>query len=97
MSAAGSEDSGVPLTPERAALLRRLHLVQGQVAGLVRMVEAGRPSRDVVIQLSAASHALHRVGFLLIAEEMRSGDLTDESAAAARRLAALEKLFMSLA
>ncbi len=83
--------------PDSATLLRRLHLVEGQVAGLVRMVEAGRPHRDVIIQVSAATHALHRIGFLLVAEEMRNGDLTDESAAAARRIAALEKLFMSLA
>ncbi len=92
-----TESVDVEPYPDSATLLRRLHLVEGQVAGLVRMVEAGRPHRDVIIQVSAATHALHRIGFLLVAEEMRNGDLTDESAAAARRIAALEKLFMSLA
>lgn len=85
---------------ETAEVLRRLRRVHGQVAGLIRMVESGRDCNDVVTQLSAASHALHRVGFLLVAEEIRSfstdPDVEPDPTAAAR-MAAVEKLFLSLA
>jgi len=42
---------------ERGALLRRLHPLQGQAAGIVRMIEADRPPREVLQQFSALSAA----------------------------------------
>lgn len=85
------------LSPEALDLVRRLKRVQGQVGGLVRMVEAGRTSSEIITQLSAAEHALHRVGFLLVAEEMRrcargGGDDPEVTA----RIEAAEKLFLRL-
>lgn len=85
------------LSPEAADLVRRLKRVQGQVGGLVRMVEAGRTSSEIITQLSAAEHALHRVGFLLVAEEMRRcarGGADDPEVTA--RIQAAEKLFLRL-
>ncbi|HEX6844123.1 MAG TPA: metal-sensing transcriptional repressor, partial [Actinomycetota bacterium] len=43
----------------------RLRKVQGQVAGVIRMIEDGRDCREVVRQISAASHALERTGYRL--------------------------------
>jgi DNA-binding FrmR family transcriptional regulator len=85
---------------ELAALVRRLRRVEGQVGGLVRMLESGRDCADVVTQLAAASRALDRVGFLLVASELRKcaaspGDVADDAAAA--KAAAVEKLFLTLA
>lgn len=83
---------------ELVASLRR---IEGQVSGVTRMLEARRDCSDVVTQLAAASHALDRVGFLLVAAELRSclaataehpGDV-----AVAARTAAVEKMFLSLA
>lgn len=79
------------------AVLNRLRRAQGQLAGVIAMIEAGRDCKDVVTQLSAVSRALDRAGFKIIARGMRqcldesdghSASLTEEE---------LEKLFLSLA
>ncbi|MGN6243081.1 MAG: metal-sensitive transcriptional regulator [Motilibacteraceae bacterium] len=96
------EPEGVhPDAPVRGDLVARLHRVEGQIGGVVRMLEARRDCADVVTQLAAASHALDRVGFLLVAAELRScvsaAAERPEDAALAARTAAVEKLFLSLA
>ncbi|PPS85565.1 metal-sensitive transcriptional regulator [Streptomyces sp. MH60] len=77
------------------AVLNRLRRAQGQLAGVITMVEEGRDCRDVVTQLAAVSRALDRAGFKIIATNMREcltspdgGDLNEEQ---------LEKLFLALA
>jgi DNA-binding FrmR family transcriptional regulator len=77
----------------RTAVLNRLRRAQGQLAGVIAMVEAGRDCREVVTQLAAVSRALDRAGFKIVASTMRqclSGEgamTTDE----------LERLFLALA
>lgn len=94
-------DTGRPDAPSHGDLVTRLHRVEGQIGGVVRMLEARRDCADVVTQLAAASHALDRVGFLLVAAELRScvsaAAARPEDAALAARTAAVEKLFLSLA
>lgn len=77
-----------------AAAVRRLRRAEGQIAGVVRMLEAGRDCRDVVTQLAAASRALDRAGFQLIAAGLRQC-LADPAATPDQE--DLERLFMSLA
>lgn len=79
-------------------VLARLRRVQGQVAGIVRMIEEGRDCADVVTQLAAASRALDRAGFKIIATGMRQC-LVAEADGTDRRLdeKELERLFLSLA
>lgn len=77
----------------RVAVLNRLRRAQGQLAGVIAMVEAGRECRDVVTQLAAVSRALDRAGFKLVATNMRQC-LTGESPMTADEL---EKLFLTLA
>lgn len=60
--------------------LTRLKRVQGQLAGIIRMIEEGRECREVMQQLSAASKALDRVGFKLLASQLRYC-MRDEDAA----------------
>ncbi|KOU63591.1 hypothetical protein ADK57_21955 [Streptomyces sp. MMG1533] len=40
---------------------------KGQLAAVITMIEAERDRRDVVTQLAAASHALDRAGFKIVA------------------------------
>lgn len=78
-------------------VLTRLKRVQGQLGGIVRMIEEGRECSEVVTQLAAASRALDRAGFKIIVTGMRQCLGSDD--AGARRLdeAELERLFLSLA
>ncbi|MFA7264958.1 MAG: metal-sensitive transcriptional regulator [Candidatus Nanopelagicales bacterium] len=77
-----------------AAAIRRLRRAEGQIAGVIRMLEAGRDCKDVVTQLAAASKAVDRAGFQIIASGLRQClENSDELATQEE----LEKLFMSLA
>ncbi|GGI94661.1 metal-sensitive transcriptional regulator [Streptomyces brasiliensis] len=84
------------------AVLNRLRRAQGQISGVIRMIEEGRDCEDVVTQLAAASRALDRAGFAIIATgleqcvtDIESGRRNGEDTAAVR--ARMEKLFLSLA
>ena len=78
---------------ERAVVLNRLRRAQGQLAGVIAMVEDGRDCRDVVTQLAAVSRALDRAGFKIVANNMRRC-LTGESPMSTDEL---ERLFLTLA
>lgn len=84
------------LNPEDLqAVLKRLKRAQGQIGGVIKMIEEGRECQDVVTQLAAVSKALDRAGFAVIAQGLRQcvadpdGNEPD--------MAALERLFLSLA
>jgi CsoR family transcriptional regulator, copper-sensing transcriptional repressor len=84
------------------AVLNRLRRAQGQISGVIRMIEEGRDCEDVITQLAAASRALDRAGFAIIATglqqcvtDIESGRKNGEDTEAMR--ARLEKLFLSLA
>jgi len=47
-------------------VVARLRRVEGQVGGVIKMIESGRECRDVVSQISAASKALDQAGFRLL-------------------------------
>ncbi len=83
------------LNPEEVQpVINRLKRAHGQLAGIIRMLEEGRECEDVVNQLAAASKALDRAGFGLIALGLRQC-LIEEGAAP--EVARMEKLFLSLA
>lgn len=74
--------------------INRLKRAQGQLNAVIRILEEGSDCRAVVTQLSAASKAIDRAGFSIIAtglEECLKGD--DPTADRAD----MEKLFLSLA
>lgn len=61
-------------TPEeREPLLRRLARVEGQVRGLMQMVEADRHCLESVQQINAINSALREVALLMIAEHLEAG------------------------
>jgi len=81
-----------------AEVLNRLRRAQGQLAGVISMIEAGRECKDVVTQLAAVSKALDRAGFKIVATGLREcvlGSSADGKATLTE--AELEKLFLSLA
>ena len=49
-----------------ADLVRRLRRIEGQVRGIIRMIEGNRDCAEIVTQLAAASRALDRAGFRLL-------------------------------
>jgi len=84
---------------ELKSVLNRLKRAQGQIAGIVRMIEEGRDCEDVITQLAAVSRALDRAGFAIIATGLQQCMTDGEQQAVDRdqMRARLEKLFLSLA
>jgi CsoR family transcriptional regulator, copper-sensing transcriptional repressor len=79
-----------------ANVIRRLRRAQGQIGGVIKMIEEERDCADVVTQLAAASRALDRAGFQIIATGLQQCAAAGDSAGEADR-AVLERLFLSLA
>lgn len=77
-------------------VLNRLRRAEGQIGGVVRMIEEGRECKDVVTQLAAVSRALDKAGFAIIASGLQQC-LTDPSSAGELDREQLERLFLSLA
>lgn len=76
----------------------RLRRAQGQLSGVIAMIEAGRGCKEVVTQLAAVSRAIDCAGFMVVAAEMRQCIIgTDSADGPALTEAELEKLFLSLA
>ncbi|MFH8473518.1 metal-sensitive transcriptional regulator [Streptomyces sp. NPDC018000] len=80
-----------------SAVLNRLRRAQGQLAGVIAMIEAGRDCKDVVTQLAAVSRALDRAGFKIVASGMRQCLAHSEADAPPMTEEELEKLFLALA
>jgi DNA-binding FrmR family transcriptional regulator len=75
-------------------ILNRLRRAQGQLGGVIAMIESGRDCADVVTQLAAVSRALDRAGFKIVATGMRQcltaggeSPMTEEQ---------MEKMFLTL-
>jgi DNA-binding FrmR family transcriptional regulator len=78
-------------------VVARLKRVQGQIGGIVRMIEDGRDCSDVVTQLAAASRALDKAGFKIISTGLRQCITEDKDGSGQVNEAELERLFLSLA
>ena len=82
---------------EMTPVINRIKRAQGQLAGVLRMLEEGRECEDVVTQLAAVSRALDRAGFALVATGLQQclteggGGMNDMD------VKKMEKLFLSLA
>lgn len=86
----------VELNPEElGAVVNRLRRAEGQVGGVLRMIEQGRDCKDIVTQLVAVNHALDRAGFAIIASSLKQC-LAEPGGAESADAQSLEKLFLSL-
>jgi len=79
-------------------VVKRLRRIEGQLGGIIRMLEDGRDCADVVTQLAAASKALDRAGYKLLSSGMRQC-FSDAAAGKPEAMSPdkMEKLFLSLA
>ncbi|MDQ1682755.1 MAG: hypothetical protein QOG52_2291 [Frankiaceae bacterium] len=84
--------------PALGGVVKRLRRAEGQIRGVIAMLEDGRDCSEVVMQLAAVSRALDRAGFKVIASGLEqclsakaAGQSTDVN------LDALERMFLSLA
>lgn len=84
---------------ELKPVLNRLKRAQGQLGAVIRMIEDGQDCADVITQLSAASKAMDRAGFSIIASGLQACMLAEAQDAGSGTLdrEKLEKLFLSLA
>jgi DNA-binding FrmR family transcriptional regulator len=76
-------------------VMNRLRRAQGQLAGVLRMLEEERDCADVVTQLAAVSRALDKAGFALISTGLEQCIRAGDDGVLDREK--LEKVFMSLA
>jgi DNA-binding FrmR family transcriptional regulator len=78
-------------------VVTRLRRAQGQLGGIIQMIEGGRDCKEVLTQLAAVSKALDRAGFKIIATGLEQCVSNADPAAAELDRAQLEKLFLALA
>jgi len=84
---------------DKAALVRRLHRIEGQVRGIERMVEEDRYCIDVLTQISAVTTALESLAFVVlddhvkhcVADALASGGEADAAVKADELLAAVHR------
>jgi DNA-binding FrmR family transcriptional regulator len=75
-------------------VVNRLRRAQGQIGGIIAMIEDGRNCSDIVTQLAAA----YRAGFKIVASGIRQcqdAELRGEEPGLSREQ--MEKLFLALA
>ena len=52
------------------AVTKRLKRIEGQIRGLIRMVEEGKDCEDVLIQIGSAKAALHKAGQFILEKHL---------------------------
>jgi len=78
------------------AIMARIKRAQGQLGGIVRMLEEGRNCEEIVTQMSAVSKAVNTAAFTLISASLQECIIegrSDQKAVSEK----LQKLFLSLA
>ncbi|WP_173059467.1 metal-sensitive transcriptional regulator [Phytohabitans houttuyneae] len=81
-----------------ADVVKRLRRAEGQIRGVIAMLEDGRDCAEVVTQLAAVSKALDRAGFKIVASGLQQCLAADPDGEERKvSLDQMEKLFLSLA
>ena len=83
--------------PNVASMTKRLKRIEGQLRGITKMLEEGKPCPEVLIQISSARSALQKVGQLLLethaAQCLQDGLRTGDAEDAAQQLCAAIEQF----
>ena len=82
---------------EMTPVINRIKRAQGQLAGVLRLLEEGRDCEDVVTQLAAVSKALDRAGFAIVAPGLQQCLAAGDGDLDSLDVKKMEKLFLSLA
>ena len=84
------------LDPEpMEAVVKRLKRAQGQIGGIIRMIEEGRDCQEIVGQIAAVSKAVDRAGFATISIGLKQ--CVTDAGSGEPDIAQMEKLVLSLA
>ena len=54
------------------AVVRRLKLIEGQIRGVMKMVEEDKSCEDILIQIGSVKAALHKVGQFILEGHLHS-------------------------
>jgi DNA-binding FrmR family transcriptional regulator len=81
---------------EMTPVINRIKRAQGQLAGVLRLLEEGQDCEKVVTQLAAVSKALDKAGFAIVAAGLQQCLASDEGLDSVD-VKKMEKLFLSLA
>ncbi len=83
---------------ELGDVVARLKRAQGQIGGVIKMIEEGRQCSEVVTQLAAVARAVDRAGFKIISTGMQACMIAErDGTERPMSHAELERLFLSLA
>lgn len=86
-----------PLPGDQAQeLVNRLRRIEGQIGGLINMIESERDCLDVVTQISATKKALERAGMVMLANALAQC-AGDSKKSGEERREKLQRAFLSLA
>jgi DNA-binding FrmR family transcriptional regulator len=77
-------------------IVKRLRRAQGQIGGVLKMIDEGRDCEAIVTQVAAVSRALDRTGFAIIATGLKQC-LIDSGGADSVDSEKTQRLFLSLA
>ena len=85
--------------PEKDALIKRLHRIEGQVRGIEKMLAEDRYCIDILTQIGAVSTALESLGFRILDDHVKhcvagaigSGDEAEAQAKAEELLVAVHR------
>lgn len=81
----------------RRDVTTRLRRVQGQIAGIIAMIDEGRECSDIVTQVAAASKALDRAGLRIVMDGIQQCAAATESGEDPPiDMVKLERLFLAL-
>jgi DNA-binding FrmR family transcriptional regulator len=96
--AEGNEEDDMVALPREdlEQVVKRLRRAQGQIGGVLRMIEEGRDCEDIVTQVAAVSRALDRAGVAIISTGLKQC-LLESGGVDTVDSAKMEKLFLSLA
>jgi len=54
------------------AIVKRLRRIEGQIKGIIKMVENDKPCEDILVQIGATKAALHKTGQVLLEGHMQT-------------------------
>jgi len=81
---------------EMTPVINRIKRAQGQLTGILRMLEEGRECEDVVTQVAAVSRALDKAGFAIVSIGLQQA-INSPEGINSLDMQRMEKLFLSLA
>jgi DNA-binding FrmR family transcriptional regulator len=80
---------------QKVEILKRVKRAEGQISGVIRMLEDGRNCEEVVHQMAAVGKAINTAAVTLIAASLQEC-LADKKTNTPEQRERLQKLFLSL-